>query len=176
MSVPRLLSRWLAPLLILILFAIGSVEASPAGDLAKPSGPIILTVSGSVGRTNSTAGAVFDYELLDKLPQSHVITETPWTQGPRRFEGVLLRDLLDFVDAKGATIHAVAVNEYKADLPVADVRQYDVLLATSLDGKRLTLRDKGPIWIIYPLSDHPSLRQQEVHARMVWQLKELVVR
>ena len=29
------------------------------------------------------------------------------------------------------------------------------------DGKPLTRRNKGPLWIIYPLSDFPELREEE---------------
>ncbi|MFQ1877342.1 hypothetical protein ACK36J_07910 [Aeromonas veronii] len=34
----------------------------------------------------------------------------------------------------------------------------------------MTLRNKGPLWIIYPLSDHPELNKELYHSRMVWQL------
>ena len=39
----------------------------------------------------------------------------------------------------------------------------------------MRVRDKGPIWIIYPLSDYPALRKEEHHHAMVWQLKALSV-
>ncbi|VFB10773.1 oxidoreductase molybdopterin binding subunit [Aeromonas salmonicida] len=37
----------------------------------------------------------------------------------------------------------------------------------------LTLRNKGPLWIIYPLSEYPELNKEVYHSRMVWQLTAL---
>ena len=44
-----------------------------------------------------------------------------------------------------------------------------MILATRQDGKVLTRRNKGPIFIIYPLSDYPDLDQERTHSFMVWQ-------
>ncbi len=57
--------------------------------------------------------------------------------------------------------------------PAEDVEKYPVLLAIEEDGKALTLRNKGPIWVIYPLSDHPELNIEQYHSLMVWQVLKL---
>ncbi|HSG35732.1 MAG TPA: oxidoreductase, partial [Sphingomonadaceae bacterium] len=64
----------------------------------------------------------------------------------------------------------VAANDYKVEIPLEDFVRYDVIFATSMNGDRLSLRDKGPIWIIYPMSDHRELRDPAYNQRLIWQL------
>ena len=40
-------------------------------------------------------------------------------------------------------------------------------------GNRFSIRDKGPLFIIYPFDQDESLRNETYFARSVWQLKEL---
>jgi hypothetical protein len=44
------------------------------------------------------------------------------------------------------------------------------------DGARLSRRDMGPIWIVYPRDEFPELQLETVNARWIWQLTELEVR
>jgi hypothetical protein len=39
----------------------------------------------------------------------------------------------------------------------------------------MPVRDKGPLWVIYPLDDHPEIDGQETHAKMIWQVRRLDV-
>ncbi len=105
-------------------------------------------------------------------------TTTDWTDGKTRFSGPLIRQVLETagVDAASVeTIHATAANDYTVEIPAADIAKYDVILATEMDGKRLTLRDKGPLWVVYPRDDHAELNDPEVNSRWIWQLVELKV-
>ena len=51
-----------------------------------------------------------------------------------------------------------------------------MLLAFEMDGQRLEPRDKGPLWIVYPLDQFGELRTRATERKMVWQLKELQVK
>lgn len=110
---------------------------------------------------------------FEALPQTEVRTQTPWTKGVHVYRGVLLRDLAKVYGLKSREVKAVAINDYWAAVPLEDADKYPVLLAEKQDGKALTLRNKGPVWIIYPLSDHPELNKELYHSRMVWQLTAL---
>ena len=37
------------------------------------------------------------------------------------------------------------------------------------------VRDRGPMWIIYPWSEHPEISDEIHHGRSIWQLESLVV-
>lgn len=146
-----------------------------ADTLQSPQGRVILTVSGAIQKVNGKGRARFDLTMIKALGTVTVRTATPWTQGVSEFEGVRLRDLLSAVGATGDTIHAVALNDYKVAIPVSDFDNHDVILAFKLDGRVLRVRDKGPLWVIYPWDDDPSLKTERYYARSIWQLNRVVV-
>lgn len=92
------------------------------------------------------------------------------------FKGVLARTALERVGAKGSVVMASALNDYTVEIPIEDFLNYDVLLATEMNGEEMLVRDKGPIWIVYPRDDFPELQLETINARWVWQLTELEVR
>ena len=81
----------------------------------------------------------------------------------------------DAVGAAGTSAAAMALNDYSIDIPLADFRDYPVILALKMDGKNMRIRDKGPIWIVYPQDDHPELKTQAYRSRSVWQLRRLEI-
>ena len=133
----------------------------------------ILTVSGLIG---SALPIQLSYNELSKLPHHYVKTSTVVTDGVIQFEGVLLRDLLASVGAKGKQVEALALNGYAIDIPVKDADQYDVLVAWAADGILLDPKDKGPLWIIYPRDQFKTLQEMRYDYRWVWQLQQLTVR
>ena len=168
------------PLLLLLSF---NCSAQP---LESPSGRIILTVSGDIGvsgnvdqgtgKTGSQAPQVqFDLPMLEAMGLIPITTETPWTTGKIAFEGVLVRDLLAFVKAKGKTIKAAALDDYVVDIPIDDFLKHDVIIATRIQGKPMRVRENGPLWIIYPWDDIPDLRRPHYYSNSIWQLESLMV-
>lgn len=158
------------------LTAPAKAETASAAPLGPPTGAVILTVSGDIGVHNADGRAEFDRGLLEALPQTEVVTWTPWTgREPVRFSGVLMSDLMERLCASGGPIVASALNDYRVEIPMSDLDRHDVLLALRRDGKVMPVRDKGPLWIIYRLDPaEPVLA--EIEGRMVWQLDELIVR
>lgn len=161
---------------VMLLLA-GSTFAS--AELAAPQGRVILEVAGKIGVGNAEDAegnpvARFDLDGLTRLPQTSLETATEWTPS-QIFEGVLLRDILELVDASGDSIRAIALNDYEATIPVSDVDRYQVLLALRQEGELMRVRDKGPIWIIYPLDEHDAALATSNNGKMVWQLTRLFV-
>ncbi|MDT7835780.1 hypothetical protein [Aquabacterium sp. OR-4] len=147
-----------------------------AALLKPPQGKVLLSVSGAIGITNAPGRADFDLAMLDALPQHGFTTATPWFKQPRRFSGPLLRDVLAAAGAQGKTLKAVALNNYKAEIPAADAQAFKMLMATRLDDKPMSLREKGPLFIIYPFDDNADLRQERYYSRSAWQLRALEVK
>ncbi len=172
---------WRKTTLILALAAIlVSANSAMAGAqegarLARPQGPVVLTVSGDIGNANAGQAADFDMEMLEGLGRITLRTSTPWTDGTQVFTGVLVRDVLAAAGASGDTVRAIALNDYSYTIEVSDFLDFPVLIATDMNGERLRIRDKGPLWIVYPRDDYAELRSKDVDTRMVWQLRELVV-
>ncbi|NAW13315.1 hypothetical protein E0702_11375 [Halomonas marinisediminis] len=113
--------------------------------------------------------------MLNALPRERLTTHTSVTDGRQTFEGFLVRDLLDALAADGETVTALALNDYRVEIPIEDFRRYDVLLADTMNEQRLTRRDKGPLWIVYPRDDHLELQDIRYDYRWVWQLHRLEI-
>ena len=156
--------------------AIAAVASGSTFALDEPAGKVLLTVSGDVKVRNTAEGASFDLAMLQKLPQRSFSTKTPWYSEPRKFTGVALRDLLDAVGAKGRTVKAVALNDYRVEIPSDEALRGDALVAYWLDDKPVAVRDKGPLMLMFPFDARPDLRTAVNYSRAVWQLKALELR
>ena len=141
--------------------------------LPTPEGSIVLEVRGALSRINSEDAAQFDMEMLQALPTVRLETTTAVTDGMRVFEGFLMRDLLDLVDARGSTVTASALNEYAIDIAIEEFDQFDIVVAYRMDGEPLLPSDKGPLWIVYPRDQHAELQDIRYDYRWVWQLRWL---
>jgi hypothetical protein len=113
--------------------------------------------------------------VLEALPQRSLTTRTPWYDGPRKFTGPLLRDVLQAARAKGIGLKAIALNDYTVNIPFGDALQFDVVMARLLDDKPMSVRDKGPLFIIYPFDDKPELRVPQYFSRCAWQLRTIEI-
>jgi hypothetical protein len=145
--------------------------AGMAHALEAPAGPVVLSISGAtVGRNGR---GEFDMAALERLPQRSIRTETPWYSGARTFSGPLLRDVLAAASATGKALRMIALNDYSVEVPVADALEHDVILATALDGKPMSVRDKGPLFVMYPFDAKPQLRNAVYFGRCIWQLRSI---
>ena len=153
-----------------------AVLPAMAAPLARPAGEPVLTVTGRISQTNAGEAAVFDMVMLDALPGRVTETETPWTRGKTRFEGPLGAAILDAVGASGTTLRIVALNEYAVDVPIEDFRKWPVILANRREGRPMPVRDKGPLFVIYPFDVDRGLWNETYFARSAWQVKSIEVR
>ncbi|MES2959473.1 MAG: hypothetical protein V4792_14880 [Pseudomonadota bacterium] len=147
--------------------------AARASALDAPSGSVVLTISGAVTLPNREGRADFDMGMLERLPQRNVHTETPWYSAARSFSGPLLRDVLAAAGAKGRALRLVALNDYRVEIPFDDVQRYDVVLARQLDRKPMSVREKGPLFVMYPFDAQPQLRNAVYFSRCIWQLRSI---
>jgi hypothetical protein len=161
------------------LFLPIAASASALGERqlgAEPVGPVILTVSGNIADAGSQQVVRLDRAMLEKIGTTKLKTSTAWTTGEAEFEGVLARDLLDALGAEGTLVVATALNDYVVSIPLRELYYYPVLLALKMNGEYLEIRDKGPIWIVYPRDQFSERRNSMVDKKWVWQLSELEVR
>ncbi|MDD7909225.1 MULTISPECIES: molybdopterin-dependent oxidoreductase [Pseudovibrio] len=153
----------------LSLFAL----SSDAEELSAPNGPVILVVSGDIDKTTDGAVAKFDRDALASLGSQTVLTHTTWTDGRQRFDGTRISDILERVGANGTKVEAVALNDYRVELDVSELKEYPVILAAEMNGKPLSVRDKGPLWVVYPKDQHPLVSEDH---KWIWQVRELHVK
>jgi hypothetical protein len=152
------------------------VAATSTQALERPKGDVILTVVGArLSHPNVDGAAEFDMAMLETLTQRSGSMQTPWTSGTVKFSGPLLRAVLDAAGAQGQTLKVGALNDYSANVPVEDATGMDTMLATRMDGKPMSVRDKGPLFLVYPFDVDPSLYNEKYFSRSVWQINRIEV-
>lgn len=150
-------------------------SASMAQSLAAPKSAPILVISGDITNTNVAGTAQFDLPMLEALGMEKMSTKTPWYEGVVTFEGVPMDKLMKMVGAKGTSVRAVALNDYAINIPISDFAEYGTMLAIKRDGQYMPVRDKGPLFIVYPFDSNSELQTQTYYGRSAWQLAKLVV-
>ena len=135
--------------------------------------PVVLTITTPAAAAPSVV--TFNIKLIKSLPQRTFVTKTPWYKDPVKFTGPLLRDVLAAAKVKGEVINAVALDDYQAKIPFSDAGDYDVILAHQMDGKTMTAKDKGPLFVVYPYDSKAELQAVRFYERSIWQLKALRV-
>jgi hypothetical protein len=146
-----------------------------ANDLPKPTGPVVLTVSGAIAVTNGNGVAQFDEAMLRALPATEFATSTIWTTGKQDFKGVSVKALLNLLGVKSGTLEATAINDYAVAIPVADAGTQAPIIAYSDNGQPMSVREKGPLWVVYPYDTSSDYRSELVYSRSIWQLDRIVV-
>lgn len=159
----------------LVLAAAGAFGTASAGQLPAPSADVILTITGNVAVTNTADGTAFDLEMLRALPATTFTTTTIWTDAPHSFTGVPLAALLDAVGASGTVIHATAINDYSIEIPVESITPDAPIVTYLMDGEPMSVRDKGPLWVLYPFDDKPEYQTEVNYSRSIWQLDRLEI-
>ena len=168
LPLPRLLR---AAALALTLTA----PAIQADEMPAATGDVLLTVTGNIATTNGDGVLALDAQLLATLPQHEFTTSTIWTDGTATYSGVLLRDLLVAVGATGGTVTLTALNDYQITIPAADALEDGPLLAYLSDGQPMSVRDKGPVWLLYPFDDVPAYQTEQTFSRSIWQLNRIEI-
>ena len=166
----------LSRLIVSALAAATIATAASAQTLATPTDDIVLTVSGDIAITNVDGAAVFDRAMLEAMEPVEFTTTTTWTDGPQEFRGVLLRDLLELLGVAEGTLRAYAINDYAVDIPVSDAVEGGPIVAYLLNGQPMSVRDKGPLWIVYPYDSRSEYRSEVIYSRSIWQLDRMEVR
>lgn len=147
---------------------------SAAGELPVPQGEVLLTVSGDIEVTNAEGSAVFDAEMLAALGEEVISTTTIWTDGVQEFRGVSLAALVSYLGVSSGTLVATAINDYIVEIPVADAIEGGPILAYENNGQTMSVRDKGPLWLVYPYDSDKAYQTEVIYSRSIWQLVKIV--
>jgi hypothetical protein len=162
-----------------LVLCAGGVLASRTSAFAAlpvPSEKVILSISGQIGEKNREGIAAFDRAMLEKIGWDTIETTSPWYTGAVKFEGPRMRAVLNAVRASGQTLQVQALNDYVTEIPISDFSEFDVILAMKRDGEYMPVRDKGPLFIVYPYDSKPELKAQQYYKRSAWQVARMVVK
>lgn len=149
----------LAIMALVWVVAAGGAEARPFLELRN------------LAAAPQPAPITLERAAVEALPQHVIRTHTEFTDGLVEFSGPLVRDVLALIGLGGAKVaRMVALNDYAVEIPIDDFTKFDVILALTKNGEKMTPRDKGPMWVIYPIDSNPALNDPLYNSRMIWQL------
>lgn len=152
-----------------ILFAM-LVCVMAGSATANAQDEIVLTV------TNGDDVVEYDLSTLEAMSSTTFETTTIWTEGPQTFTGVSLQALLQDLDIDDGVILASAINDYTVEIPVSDAVTGGPIIAYSNNGSAMSIRDKGPLWIVYPYDSKTEYQAEIIYSRSIWQLDRIAVK
>ena len=155
--------------LFLLLAAVLSAPALQAETLPPLKGEPVLTI------TLDGVRHELDAEGLRSLPATTFTTTTIWTEGEQTFTGVRMTELLARLGVDQGDMALTAANDYQITVPVTEFTGDGALLAYDRNGAAMTLRDKGPLWVVYPYDSDPKFRSEIVYSNSIWQLDRISI-
>ncbi|MGR3463511.1 oxidoreductase [Limimaricola sp.] len=123
----------------------------------------------------------FGLKALDALPQVKFDTSTIWTDEINTYSGVPVAVLIeeaglaDRLSDEDAVLELIALNDYRVRIPLAEIEDNLPIVATRVDGRTFSIRDRGPYWLVYPYDRAPEYRTEDTFKRSIWQLTQMVV-
>ena len=116
-----------------------------------------------------------DEAALSALPQTEFTTTTPGPRAPTTIAGRPWRVLAaqGILDARKIAVSALNGYQQVVDLALFD--GVPLTLVRQEDGKPLTRRNKGPLWLLIPFTTYPKLDVPAIHNCMVWQVTRIEI-
>jgi hypothetical protein len=151
------------------LTAAALVAAALTGGAATAQDATLLSVTDANGAELKS----YDLAALKALGTASFETTTIWTEGKQRFTGVPLTALFKDIGVTQGEVNAIAVNDYSVPIPVTDAVEGGPLLAFEVNGAAMSVRDKGPLWIVYPYDSKTDYQSETIYSRSIWQLNRL---
>ncbi|GLK64651.1 molybdopterin-dependent oxidoreductase [Paracoccus kondratievae] len=135
----------------------------------------MLTITEPAGKVRELS----EQDIAD-LAWHEIATRTRWTDGVQTFRGPRLKDVLTQggmtrSDLISRNLLMKALNDFGIVVPASDAWDYNLIIAREMNGKLMRVRDKGPLWLIYPRDQYLELQNAVVDERWIWQLSEIIV-
>jgi hypothetical protein len=159
--------------------------AGPA--LAKAgAGPVLLTMTGALGRSNRGGfdagrdillgkhkvafGQAFtlDFAALAKLPAMTISPTLEYDGKVHTLRGPLLSEVLALAGirlADSTRLALRALDGYAASVSGAEARANKFIVATHIDGQAMALGGLGPLWAVFDADRVPALAAKPVNER-----------
>lgn len=145
---------------------------SVCGNLGWANTDALLAID--PGGDGSTLHHFTDADLM-ALPQVEFATSTIWTDTVAMYSGPTLASVLDAAGAADGRLVMTAINDYKVEMPRSIVEPAAPIIANRIDGKPFGIREKGPLWLMFPFDSDSRYQSEEVYSFSIWQLTQIRV-
>jgi hypothetical protein len=121
-----------------------------------------------------------DMSNLDNMPQEKILTSLPASLGiigQNEWSGVSLKYLAQNLGAKeDSIIEIVALNDYIISIPMKSITSYNPILASRFNGKTISVRNKGPLILIYPFDKYKEINTPLYQDYTIWMIHEIRIK
>ncbi|PKR59019.1 molybdopterin-dependent oxidoreductase [Thalassospira lohafexi] len=148
--------------LLVMFVAVTGLYATPA----KAGSSVTLA------KTDGTSVTI-SMEKLMEMPVTEFYTSTPWTSGIQKFRGVDFKLLLDTAGIDADTVRVSALNDYSVMVPANVLRTDGAILAYHMNDAEMSVREKGPFWVVFPYDKDVRFQTDAYWAYSVWQVKAI---
>ena len=170
MQFPRLISAAVVLFWLAVPLAGQTLVPLPAR-----TGPILLTVTGLDATLHPGGKLELDRGMLQAIGTATITTTSIWTEGRHTYTGVALKALAAELGAGDANLRFHALNDYAVEFAAGDSNDTAPILAYEVDGVPMSVRDKGPVWVLYPFDASAEYRTDMIYERSIWQLDRIDV-
>lgn len=148
--------------MIAVLIALVGFYASPA-------------IAGGTLTLTRSDGEVIKLSMQDlmEMPATELKTSSQWTEGVQNFRGVSFDLLFDTYSIDADTVRISALNDYNVMVPVDALRNDGAILTYHLNGAEMSVREKGPFWVVFPYDSDERYQTDTYWAYSVWQVKSV---
>ena len=116
----------------------------------------------------------FSLDALRAMEQHAFRTGNQYIDNVAEFRGPLAHQVVDMIGRAGVTgARMTANNDYFTEIEIDELEKFNAILAIEMDGKPLSRREKGPIWLMYPIDGYPELQDSAYNNRLIWQLRTI---
>jgi len=149
----------------------------PGQPIPEPKGEVVLTVSGKIGAPNRGDQIVMDMATLESVGEVEYALEDPFEKKPATFRGPLMSVLLDLwkVPTEATVLEVVALNDYRVNVPIGDLRQYPVIFAIRTNGEYMPIEVRGPAMLVYPYHRY-TFNHEVYNDYWAWQIASITVK
>jgi hypothetical protein len=132
--------------------------------------PVVLTIHPAQGTPPIEPT---DADLM-ALTQTSFVTSTLWTAERHSFSGPSLhRVLAQFGAEPSAPVKLVAANDYAVTLEPEMIGEQYLIIANRLDDAPFSIREKGPLWVMFPFDQKAEFKTELHYSLSVWQLTDI---
>ncbi|WP_414578962.1 molybdopterin-dependent oxidoreductase [Anabaena sp. CCY 9402-a] len=133
------------------------------------------------GETTNGKSVTLNWQQLQDIATTHVkTTDANYVIQPNQvfdFQGVPVSKLLQkFGYQPGVTeVTFIAYNSYQVTVNLEDLIKYPIILAIANNGKPMSRNQGGPIYLVFPQTQYPHMRQQYPQSFWVFYVSNIIV-
>jgi len=154
--------------------ALAAILGGLLGALPAIAEEPVLAVAGLSGAAGPEVALTLDE--LRAMEAVELRTGTPWTYETATFTGVTGRHFVEALGASGSEVVADALNDYHVTIPFDVFASDTTLIAYARDGAPMPVRDKGPLWIVFPFDTDELYSSDSYKTYAIWSLYRLEFR